>query len=213
MKIIKSLKVVLCTLLILCSMVVFSACKDDDNRLTFNDSLFVVNGADGVYTYDGESHIFTIAYEDKNINVTYSLTKDNFVKDLGLVDSGVYNVYYKVSLEGYKDYISNDPLTVTIDKRDAILNVDDVSISIDSSEEPMYTVTVSEGSVVEKDITDFETILSNINYTLMNGDEAISFEDTTIDVEYTIVGELPEINEGITKNYNINLYNGTLVRI
>lgn len=101
----KKLKVALCSVLLLCCGVFLVACASQP--LEFDSSKFIVSKQEVIY--DGNAHVFDVAYQDLDIDVTYSLDGTTFktAEELNLVDPGVYQVYYKVTLEGYKDYVSS----------------------------------------------------------------------------------------------------------
>ena len=107
----KIISVALSFCLMLASMVLLSACGSKDldlNKIKVGESVFM---------YDGNSHIYEVTYEDLNINVTYAESKESEFKpasELSYINRGHYNVYYKISAEGYNDYVSPEAITIKI---------------------------------------------------------------------------------------------------
>ncbi len=67
------------------------------------------------FTYDGNSHIYEVTYEDeKDVIVKYSLDGENFVdkENINLKNVGIYTLYFKLSLEGYNDYTGNEKVGI-----------------------------------------------------------------------------------------------------
>lgn len=121
----KKLKISICALLVLFSGFIFAACGEQ--KQDFNVDDFVVVG-DFDVVYDGQSHVFAVKYNNVDLDVTYSLNnKSNFKSknDIGVVDAGTYNLYYKVSALGYNDYVSDEAITVTIAPKDVTVTVQD----------------------------------------------------------------------------------------
>ena len=82
------------------------------------------------FTYDGNSHILEIAYEDVDLNVTYSTTLDGEYKpasEFAYKNAGEYELYYKISASGYNDYVCSEPVKFEIEKRTVTVNVDNVN--------------------------------------------------------------------------------------
>ncbi len=210
MKFTKSLKVVLCCLLVLSCGGIFIACGEDKNLLTFDSSMFVIYGGDGYYTYNGQSYIFSVVYGNKEIDVSYSLDKKDFKKDLQLIDTNTYQVYFKVSAEGYKDYVSSEPITVRIVESTLEIKIDDITLNEIPTIEPNYTSTIISVGIAQRDETEINEILNEITYVLKDSQgQEIEFADVEPNTIYTIEGILPDISENLDKNYNISLINGT----
>ena len=109
----------------LCSGFVFAACSENKD--------FEVNKIEVVqdeFTYDGNAHAITFKYPEAKLNVAYALEsdKDNFksLEELGIKNAGTYNVYYKLSAEGYNDYKSTQTIEFTIVPKDVTITVEDV---------------------------------------------------------------------------------------
>lgn len=112
----KKLKITICSLLVLCSCFMLAACGETEKD--FNVDSLKIGKTE--FVYDGQSHVFEVEYEGVDIEVEYSLTKDEFedADDLNFVGSAddvvTYNVYFEVSADGYKDYISENPVQIKI---------------------------------------------------------------------------------------------------
>ena len=117
----------LCSALLLVCGFAFSACDLGNNKQEFNSQDITIT--DLTTTYNGEAQIFNVTYGDLPIVVTYSTDGTNFKTkdDLNLVEPDTYQVYVKVSLSGYDDYITADPVTFTI-TQDTV-NKDTLSIT------------------------------------------------------------------------------------
>ena len=118
----KILSVTLSLCLVVASMFLLAAC----DKQKFDTTLIKVGETE--FTYDGDSHICEIDYEAKDIDltVTYSTTKDGEFKsasDLSFVNAGTYSVYYKLSAEGYVDFVSENPVEIKINAKNIADNV------------------------------------------------------------------------------------------
>ena len=85
------------------------------------------------FTYDGYSHVCEIDYEveDVTVSVTYSTTADGEFKsasELSFVNAGTYNVYYKISAEGFNDYVSAEPVQFKVNPKAVDLTVTNVEL-------------------------------------------------------------------------------------
>ena len=113
----KTLKIMVCALFILCGGLIFAACG---KTADFDVSKISISSIDE-FTYDGKSHAVSVAYQGVNVNVSYALSEDkgNFksLNQLATKDAGTYNVYYKLSAKGYNDYISSGTLKFTVHPR------------------------------------------------------------------------------------------------
>ena len=158
----KKLKIAICSLLVLCSCFVFAACGDvyAEELENFNANLFEIGKTE--FVYDEQAHVFEVEYEDVELTVTYSLDNTNFesAAELNLVNAGEYEVYYKVSADGYNDYVSANAVTVKIVPNVVELKVGNsytyystldaaVAAAGDTAEFKLYDNLVSPGVVVE----------------------------------------------------------------
>jgi len=106
------------------------------------------------FTYDGNSHVYEVTYEELEIAISYSESKDGEFKpasELNYVNAGTYNLYYKVSAEGYNDYISSETTALTIAKRNLTIAVGNTTELVGQQERVKPSLTVTTGEVVEGD--------------------------------------------------------------
>ena len=109
----KFLRSMFALVLVLMSGILLSACGTKD----FDASKIQVGST--TFTYDGTSHVFEVDYEVEKVDVTvtYSTTNTGEFKaasELSFVNADTYNVYYKISAEGFNDYVSTEPVEFTI---------------------------------------------------------------------------------------------------
>ena len=117
----RKVQILMCGLLMICASFICVAC----GKLNFeSDKIEVTNTT---YTYDGNAHIFNVAYEGVDVEVTYSLDNETFVskEELNVKEVGTHKIYYKLTAENYNDYIGSSDLV--IDK--AELNYDTININ------------------------------------------------------------------------------------
>lgn len=193
----KKFKIALCAMLLLFSGVVFAACGEGDNRVSFDADKFVVSNAE--CNYDGNSHIFSVAYENLDIDVKYSLDGKTFKtgEELGLEDAGTYSVYYKVTSDGYKDYVSN-AVDFIINKLDVTVNINDYYYVMSSGanfDNNVYTATVIGAEILGEPVE----LIYNIQGSTSPADAVLG--DT-----FTISLDQASMNPNL--NYTVN--NGTV---
>ena len=123
----RKLKITLCALLVLCSGLIFAACSGEAPK-DFNVENFEIKNAEVVY--DGDSHVFEVEYDEVELNVTYSVDQTVYkpASQMELVNAGTYDVYYKVSANGYNTFTSTRPIQMKINKRTATVTVGDTII-------------------------------------------------------------------------------------
>jgi len=123
----KKFKIIFCALLILCGGAVFSACKEE-TKLEFDTNRIYVE-PNYVYMYDGMPHAFDVEYEGMDVEVTYALdtNKNNFkpLSQLETFNAGTYNLYYRISANGYNSYVSPETFEVTVQPRTFQVFADD----------------------------------------------------------------------------------------
>ena len=96
-----------------------NASSFDADKLTFNDT----------FVYDGNKHILEVSYEELDLNVTYSTTADGEFKsanEFNFTDADTYELYFKVSADGYLDYTSSEAVSFEITQKDVTVNVNNV---------------------------------------------------------------------------------------
>lgn len=108
------LKALICGLMLVCVGFAFVGCGDNEKDFDAEKVVFSQNQ----FTYDGNAHIFDITYDGVNISALYSLDNEIFTdKDqLAIIDAGEYKVYFKITAEGYGEYVGDH--TITIAKAD-----------------------------------------------------------------------------------------------
>lgn len=117
----KKLTTIACSALLLCSGLAFAGCdktKDfDKNNITLGEQTVI---------YNGQNQIFDVTYSGVDANVTYSVNGTEFypADEMYLV-AGSYNVYYKLSADGYKDYVGG-PVAYQINEKDIRVKIKNV---------------------------------------------------------------------------------------
>jgi len=189
----KRLKVLTLGSLLMCSGLMFAGCGGEELK-TFDAANFEVGSQTTVY--NGQEQFFAVnGYA--GATVTYSKdNKQTFVsaEDLDLKDAGTYTVYYKVSQEGYEDYISEaqtfkinpKPITVTIS------TISDFVANAKTAEQIVNNLTLyySQGTIVPGDTL-------NIDYTV---EDYETDTDKQAGDSYVISGVDSDNNYAITIN-------------
>lgn len=200
----KKLKVGICALVLICSGLLFAGCNNEPELLSFDANQIVVG--EQTFTYDGNRHIFEVSYPNVTTTVTYSLDNQNFVSgsELNIENAGRYNVYYKISAEGYNDYISSRAVSMTINKKSITLILNDVDL-YKSQEFSGFSYEFSE-DVVDGDVLSLNYIvLDNSN---IDSPVTITQENAVVGKTYTLTAE-PDLFDETTQNYNIHFINAT----
>lgn len=191
----KKLKITICAMLLLFSGVVFAACGNTDNRISFDAAKFNVGNVE--YFYDGDDHIFSVTYENLDLDVKYSLDGETFKtgEELNLTDAGTYKVYYKVSSDGYKDYVSN-AVDFIIHKLNVTVAVEDyyhVKSSQSSVDNIEYQVRVDGADILNYDL-EFDFIVDgyNVDTAALGNEYTVSVREDTksalnTNINYTFV--------------------------
>ena len=154
----------LCSALLLVCGFAFSACDLGNNKQEFNSQDITIT--DLTTTYNGEAQIFNVTYGTNPITITYSQDGENWVSasELNLVEPGTYKVYFKISLDGYFDYVS--VLDFTITKGVDVLNDDNTLVgSYETLSEAIQNSTNDTTIVLHKDIK-YESLLNLDDKTL-----------------------------------------------
>lgn len=119
----KKIKLAICAMCLLFAGVMLSACGEK----TFEAENVSIGATQ--FTYDGASHIFEVSYLGKDdIAVSYSLDKEDFVSadKLNFSEVGSYEIYYKITADGYTDYVSDEPVEMNINPIDVIIYIKNV---------------------------------------------------------------------------------------
>ena len=113
----KTLKIMVCALFVLCGGLVFAACGKAQDF----DAGKIMIDTTSVYTYDGNPHAVLVSYDGVDADVTYALSDDktNFkpLSELNTSDAGTYHLYFKLSAKGYNDYVSSGTLELTVEQK------------------------------------------------------------------------------------------------
>ena len=226
----KKLKIAMCALLVLCSGFIFAACGDTDKN--FDVSKIKV-GETTQFTYDGKSHIIEVDYNDSDldVDVEYAVTnsssakvdKDDFDDEINLKNAGTYYVYYKLSADGYNDYISNESTKLTILPKSINISINDVYqlMSDGITDNIETTFTAANGAIVAGDnlVVDYAigSPLDNgeaFNKTTVQPGRFFKVTAESMNPNYIVNGEgklyitdLVEVKKGTTTNYYGDLKN------
>lgn len=213
----KNLKVVMCALLVLCSGFIFAACGDDNDK-DFDVSKITV-GENTHFTYDGKSHVLEVSYADTNLDIDVEFAvsaeedagvdKDDFDDEINLVDAGTYHVYYKLSADGYKDYISKMSTMLTITPKTIDINIYDLvqfkSEGITNSIVPSYSF--AHGAVVKGDVV---PVYFTVGDPLDDGD---AFNKTTVQPGRSFKVNAVSLNSNYVVNGDGKMYVKDLVEV
>ncbi|MBR6778611.1 MAG: hypothetical protein IKM43_00445 [Clostridia bacterium] len=206
----KKLKIALCALLVLCSGVLFAACGEKEDPLAVFDTT-KITVANIESTYDGNSHIFTVAYEEVDLAVEYSIDNMQTFKpasQMQLINADTYSVYYRISANGYETYTSANPISYVINPRNITLELEDAYDLMDA-----YTDAESEQDVInalkESDSLDFVTTSGSI---LMEDKNNLDISYDLVDFDLNAVQANDEYAITATvgnTNYNATIVNGS----
>ncbi len=199
----KKLKVLVCALFVLCGGLIFCACgksEFDSSKITLGDTQFV---------YNGESRAFLVDYEDARVDVTYSFSKDEdsfkSIKSLDVTNVGTYELYYKLSAKGFKDYISSKPVTVVINKADFVVDLKDYNLFKSVVNESWSQISVMDNveSANENCITKGAFGTDDVNFKIIIGNEKTETEKA-FDLNTIVYGEEYLLDCSISNpNYNL----------
>ena len=151
----KKLRIIICALFVLCGGLFFAGCKDEETFINFDVNKIAV-GETHEFTYNGRSQAVSVSYDDMaiDVDVTYALKNDknNFktLEDLETENTGTYEVYYKLSAEGYNSYVSEGTLEFTVVPRNTEIYLQDY-IWIKSENQTEIDVQYYANNVVEND--------------------------------------------------------------
>lgn len=156
----KTLKIALCAIFVLCGGVVFAACG---SKKEFDVSDINISHVKE-YTYDGKSHIVGVTYEGVKANVTYALStnKNNFkpASSYNFVDAGTYNLYYRISAKGYKTFTSAGTLELTILPKEIEIDLNDYELMKSDTTSKISPGYISSG-IIERDGV-YDTVPINV---------------------------------------------------
>ena len=135
----KKIKVAICAMCLLCAGIMLSACGEK----SFDVNNIIIGTTE--FTYDGTNRIFEVSYEgNTDIDVTYSLDKEEFLSadQLQISEIGSYEIYYKMTADGYTEFVSEDPITMNINPIEVVIYIQNVyQVVNDELIVPDYIVT------------------------------------------------------------------------
>jgi len=179
-----------CGALLLCSGIMFVGCKED--LKTFDANKISVGATTVVY--NGKDQAFSVSYPNVETQVKYSLDNKSFVsvEELDLENVCEHDIYYKLSADGYEDYVGG-PINFKINPRDINVKIKPIFDYVGNRR--------TESQVVNSIVLEYEDASDlvkgdtlNIVYDIdgYNKDTATSFYN------YPIVGEDRDDNYNIT---------------
>lgn len=205
----KKIKLAICAMCLLFAGVILSACGEK----TFEAENVSIGATQ--FTYDGASHIFEVSYLGKDdIAVSYSLDKEDFVSadQLNFSEVGSYKIYYKISADGYTDYVSDEPVEMNINPIDVIIYIKNVyQVENEPQMVPEYIVTgdniIDSEFDPEFSIADLPSVGSQeagnsytVSATATKENYNISFEDA----KYYIIKSTDEVIRDQTFDQNVD---------
>jgi len=120
------------------------------------------------FTYDGNSHVLEISYEDVDLDVTFSTTKDGEFKPgsaFNFKDADTYELFYKISADGYNDYESSEAMKFEIKKKPITIQVENVIKMVADRSQAGYELIAPETNADELIIGEDDL---NLTYTIGN---------------------------------------------
>ncbi|MBE5740975.1 MAG: hypothetical protein E7351_00350 [Clostridiales bacterium] len=189
----KKFKIAICALLVLCSSFIFAACGED--KKDFDVSKIVADQTKE-FVYDSTAKTVSVNYPDVDFEVEYALESDKYnymsASELNMVDAGTYKVYYKLTADGYNDYISPEEkvITVKIAPKPVTVNIFD-NLYFKSKGSPINIRDKKTGVVNNDNL--------GITYTVKkeNGDE-INTATAQLGEVYDIIGSWTNTNYAVT---------------
>ncbi len=204
----KKIKALLCAMFLVISSVIISACGKDTK--TFDSSKFTITNTE--HDYDGENHKFNVGYEDLEINVAYSLDGKTFTNDFGVKEVGEYQIYYKVTYEGYEEYTGNAKFIVrgvSLTNETTTTSYADFKAAYDnvksSNIETLITIKLYENSTYDQNMS-----ITNKNVVVDLNNYELNVDGTTTEIveEENKSASLTIKNGNL--NYNLGLAQGTI---
>ena len=165
----------------------------DAEKLTFNDT----------FSYDGNKHILEVEYEDVDLDVVYSTTIDGEylpASNFNYVNAGTYDLYLKVSAEGYLDYVTSEPVSFEITKKNADVDIQNVVKLIEDKANPDYAQVLPTTNAADVIVAG-----DNLNLTFTIGNKvgtqtAFVASDVEPGDKYNIIPSYDNANYNVTFN-------------
>ena len=181
---------------------VTASCKDmtsvsNEASLTLNvtPANMEVSAVGGTITYDGQAHNITVNSLPGDV-VEYKVEGGDWASTLGLVNTGTYNVYYRVSRANYNAFECSEPVTLTITKKEVVATINPVTLTYGDTFPTTFTLSYS-GFVNADDASVFDGDV--IFYPEIN--------DTKTVGEFTVSGDTSAVS---ADNYYISLVDGKI---
>ena len=204
----KTLKITICAVFVVCCGLLFSACGSKNKN--FEVDKINVN-AYSEYTYDGKPHAVTVSYTGMNVDVKYALKedKDNFksVNDLGLIDVGTYELYYRISAKGFNSYTSTGTLELTILPKTITVTMQD-QVLMKSELKNVFSLAYSVDGVAAGDEVDISYDFENYDAETANYGDVYNVVWTMDDSNYIL--NAPQAKIYIKEYFQLNDSEGNL---
>lgn len=198
------LKLLLCAMCVMCSGFLFAACEPKLQNFDVNN---LIVGETREFVYNKTPQVFSVEYAGVEETVTFSVdNKQTFVplEELSMVNAGDYKVYFKLSAEGFNDYVSEE-FSVKINPiDDATVHIDDVvALASDKIENvnPQYSFN---NVVLPGDYVDVQFSIGNKMSGKIETDIAYNKDTAKAGEVYKIHGT------STNKNYNVRVFDGYL---
>lgn len=194
----KKIKIAACSVMAVMGTFMLAGCEAPAKVFDIDD----ITITNAVVEYNGQSQVFDIAYPGVDFEVAYSLDGQQFVpaNQLNLKNAGDYEVYFKLSADGYQDYISNI-VDMTIDKKEIEITTIDAEVlrkeaggEIDSNK---IGWRITKGATAFNEGLDFDFVLKD--YDVNNVEIGDTFEVDVVEAEGS--------------NYDITVANGATAKI
>ena len=133
------------------------------------------------FAYDGSSHVFEVDYEEAKVDVTvtYSTTATGEFKpasELSFVNVGTYSLYYKLTAEGFDDYVSAEPVEFTITvARITVNNETELATAITNYGTSSYVIVLGQDLVLTEKV-----YINSGEYTIDLNGHTVSFPSDTV---------------------------------
>ena len=211
----KKIKILACGSLLLCSGLMFAGCGEEPKDFEVGK---ITVGSQSV-VYNGEEQIFSVGYTGEDVNVTYAKnTAENFVSaaDLNLENAGTYTIYYKLSKDGYNDYISTAQ-TFEISEKEITVTLPTITDYIANAKtnqqlvnEVLSKYTYNQSDLVAGDTLGLNVSVGSYDKTLADaGDEYVltatdndsNYDITVVNGSYKLIDVVSIEKSGVTTYY------------
>lgn len=220
----RKIKIALCALIVLCSGFIFAACGEQGDQFSVGK---ISVSTDNQFTYDGRSHMIEVEYnqEDLDVDIEYAVVrnendkvhKGDFDDEINLVNAGTYYVYYKLSADGYEDYISEKSYKLSILPKSINLTIGDLvqlkSLGLSAEVNPEFNI--ADGAIVPGDEVDVGFMIGNplddgeaFNTSSTLAGRQFAVNAVSMNPNYTLEGagklyikDLVEVSNGTTTRY------------